>query len=970
MKTTKIFTILALLLGLMPCTSLTAYAITGGDPYESLVYNKNATVRFNGIDWYVIADNSTAVDAGTVTLLAKDPFIASKFGDTSSAYSTSTVKTYLDGLTIGTGSFANVANAIKTVAVKGSETDTEVDAKLYLLSLDEATAIYNANTSILRCAQADGATLNRWWLRTPNGNTNVAFVGGDNSVIRETGAGIASMYEVRPALQLDLSAVNFSAVRLSGGANATVSGGSIIQNYFEVGSTQNAMTTVTYTANTDCMFPTTSEYYTTTNGITVTRIDDKTVTVSGTPNGVANIVVPNAKKPQVITASDVTVAYGAVGKCVIGTTNGEGAITYTVKSGDAVTVNETSGELTTRKVGTAVITVTAAETSAYLKATKDVTVTVTDEPIQPDPSSGTAYADFVNTTTSIKFNDIAWYIIKDNSTGVNAGTVTLLAKDPIGVSKFNENQSDGNVYSGSTVEAYLNGFTSAGGSFEAVKDAIIDSKLNLLSLVEANAIKDANIYLLECISPAGTTSNLNYYWLSDPGTDSDKNAAYVGGDHGAIKAGGATVDKVFGVRPVLQLDLSKVTFSSASVKMTGGANATTKGGSASQKFFEPNNSTHSAIIPVTYTAGVCCTFPETSEYYTTTNGITVARIDDKTITVSGTPTEDDVNITIPNAIPEHDLHCYATGATITAYCPTAKCPMRENKTPAMMTIVAPTTSAEATLTDLEAFNIATGLSVSTNDIKYYSATKNGDEYTKGEVLPAAPTAAGDYVAEITVSGVKNRDNEPNQSVTASVGYTLAQDVPTTTDIVVTAYQANGAYWATFYTTEGNYKAPEGTTVYTITLNGTKLTMNKIDDGIVKSGNGVVLKNTTTGSLTMTKTEETATGNFEDNSLNGTMERKNKEDLGTGTIYVLFYQESAGVGFYKLADDGYLDANKAYLQTAASSREYYLFDEATAISAPLVNSEEVNSEVYDLQGRRVKNAAKGVYIVNGRKVVIK
>ena len=215
------------------------------------------------------------------------------------------------------------------------------------------------------------------------------------------------------------------------------------------------------------------------------------------------------------------------------------------------------------------------------------------------------------------------------------------------------------------------------------------------------------------------------------------------------------------------------------------------------------------------------------------------------------------------------------------------------------------------------------------------------------------------------------DNTHSDTEPACVQVTIAaSEAPATTDIVVTAYQANGAYWATFYTTEGNYKAPEETTVYTITLNGTKLTMNKIDDGIVKSGNGVVLKNTTTGSLTMTKTEETATGNFEGNSLNGTMERKNKEDLGTGTIYVLFYQESAGVGFYKLADDGYLDANKAYLQTAASSREYFLFDETTAISAPLVNSEEVNSEVYDLQGRRVNTPTKGMYIVNGRKVVVK
>ncbi len=762
-----------MIVGIFVTVPMTASA-WDDNPYAELV-NTTTTVKFNGLDWYVIKDNSTAVDAGTVTLLAKDPICASQFDDSSSAYSTSTVKTYLDGLTTGTGSFADVANAIKTVQVKGSDSDSAVDAKLYLLSVDEANAISNAK--ILKCTQATGASLNRWWLRTPgiqNGtprDNGVAYVTGDSNSIKDGGAFVTSMYGVRPALQLDLSAVNFSAVRLSGGTNTTVSGGSISQNYFEVGNTQNAMTTVTYTAKTDCVFPATSEYYTTTNGITVTRTSDTVVTVSGTPNGVANIVVPNAKKPQVITASDVTVTYGEVGKCVIGTTNGEGGITYTVKSGDAVTVNETSGELTTRNVGTAVITITAAETSACLKATKDVTVTVTAEQTQPDPSSG-AYADLVNTTTSVKFNGIAWYIIKDDSTAVDAGTVTLLAKDPIGVSKFNENQSDGNAYSGSTVEAYLNSLTSAGGSFEAVKDAIIDSKINLLSLEEANTLKDVNIYLLECISPAGTTSNLNYYWLSDPGSDGSNKAAYVGGDHGAIKAGGSYVDRVYGVRPVLQLDLSKVTFSSASVNMTGGANATTSGGSVSQKFFEPDSSTHSAIIPVTYTAGVCCTFPETSEYYTTTNGITVAKIDEKTVTVSGTPTDDDVNIIIPNAIPDHDLHCYATGATITAYCPTAKCPMRENKTPAMMTIVKPTTSAEATLTDLDAFNIATGLSVSTNDIKYYKATKNGDEYTKGEALTVAPTAAGDYVAEIKVSGVKNRDDEPNQSVTASVGYTI------------------------------------------------------------------------------------------------------------------------------------------------------------------------------------------------------
>ena len=121
-------------------------------------------------------------------------------------------------------------------------------------------------------------------------------------------------------------------------------------------------------------------------------------------------------------------------------------------------------------------------------------------------------------------------------------------------------------------------------------------------------------------------------------------------------------------------------------------------------------------------------------------------------------------------------------------------------------------------------------------------------------------------------------------------------------------------------------------------------------------------------ITMTKTETNST--FQGtSSLNGTLTEINGN--ANGNIYVL-NTGTKGAGFYKLAENGTVPANKAYLvyDGAASSREYYLFDEATAISAPLVNSEVVNSEVYDLQGRRVNTPTKGVYIVNGRKVVIK
>ena len=142
---------------------------------------------------------------------------------------------------------------------------------------------------------------------------------------------------------------------------------------------------------------------------------------------------------------------------------------------------------------------------------------------------------------------------------------------------------------------------------------------------------------------------------------------------------------------------------------------------------------------------------------------------------------------------------------------------------------------------------------------------------------------------------------------------------------------------------------------------------------MNSGLAVVLKSTT-GSLTMTKTE--TTGSFQGTSSlngNGTTEPKSKADLGADNIYVL-NTGTKGAGFYKLADDGTVPANKAYLiyDGAAGARDYFLFDETTSISEELrVKSEEIaTAPVYDLQGRRVKNAAKGVYIVNGKKVVVK
>ena len=97
-----------------------------------------------------------------------------------------------------------------------------------------------------------------------------------------------------------------------------------------------------------------------------TNYNDYTLTVT---------VTPTYKATQTITAADVTATYGDTGKKIEASTSGDGALSYSVKSGDAVTV-DASGNLTIVKAGTAVITVTAAETGTYAQATKEVTVTI------------------------------------------------------------------------------------------------------------------------------------------------------------------------------------------------------------------------------------------------------------------------------------------------------------------------------------------------------------------------------------------------------------------------------------------------------------------------------------------------------------------------------------------------------------------------------------------------------------------
>ena len=100
------------------------------------------------------------------------------------------------------------------------------------------------------------------------------------------------------------------------------------------------------------------------------------------------------------------------------------------------------------------------------------------------------------------------------------------------------------------------------------------------------------------------------------------------------------------------------------------------------------------------------------------------------------------------------------------------------------------------------------------------------------------------------------------------------------------------------------------------------------------------------------------------------------EVGTATPYVLGLDANSVVGLYqaKVTEGKFLNnAYKAYLllDAAQSSNTYgYRFDGENTTGIETIETSAQDNVIYDLTGRRVEKAVKGLYIVNGKKVLVK
>ena len=271
-------------------------------------------------------------------------------------------------------------------------------------------------------------------------------------------------------------------------------------------------------------------------------------------------------------------------------------------------------------------------------------------------------------------------------------------------------------------------------------------------------------------------------------------------------------------------------------------------------------------------------------------------------------------------------------------------------------------------------SIAEGTYVQINMSTYHTQVMN--IYMNGEVVYTKPSGAvyKSNVYHFTAgknckilggnSNVFNWNSNPNIRITMDAS------------VAVTANEgASGEYWATYYNSAQGYTADANTTVYQAAVNGTKtgVVLTEVTGREIPAGQGVVLKSSAaTIALTPVLTTQTLTGN----ELLGT-----DVDLSYpgGNVYCLSKSGDA-VGFYTYTStdgslgNGTIPAHKAYLVVASAARSFLGFggdDNTTGISLPEAVVIENDGPIYDLSGRRIEGQPqKGIYVKNGKKVVIK
>lgn len=160
--------------------------------------------------------------------------------------------------------------------------------------------------------------------------------------------------------------------------------------------------------------------------------------------------------------------------------------------------------------------------------------------------------------------------------------------------------------------------------------------------------------------------------------------------------------------------------------------------------------------------------------------------------------------------------------------------------------------------------------------------------------------------------------------------------------------------------------PAGVKAYYVSAKGTEATMTAIDVQAIPANQGVILTSESGNAATMvpaaSETAAVITGNQLGHSAGAdkTLTAGEGYILGNGTEGTAFYPCKAGS----------LPINKAYLLGNGESAIVMNFGNAVTGINTIAAPASAKAPIFDLSGRRVVKATKGLYIQNGKKVIVK
>ena len=251
-------------------------------------------------------------------------------------------------------------------------------------------------------------------------------------------------------------------------------------------------------------------------------------------------------------------------------------------------------------------------------------------------------------------------------------------------------------------------------------------------------------------------------------------------------------------------------------------------------------------------------------------------------------------------------------------------------------------------------------------IVYHNTNKNikgnsGDAVVTITIVASDQVSTGSFTPALT-----------KQEMTATDGTTTTKYKPsdcTYNCSVTLSTKVTTLGYASFSWPKALDFTNSGLTAYIVTsCNNTSMHLESVTK--VPANTGLILKGTAGSENTYPlETTDEATDDVSENML--TSNTTDVYEVTTDNVYVLSNLDDGRPGFY-LANQGiHVGKYKSYLVLSTNlARKGLLFDETPTSISQVETSGQDSDIYYDLQGRRVKNPVKGIYVVNGKKMVVK